>query len=188
MITTSGFDPRRPKPLVLFCVLLMIVGVNSALAQSAKAVAHRSFPSVVLLMMEDSKGQPISLGSGFVVQGGVIATNAHVIRGASRGTAKLIGRPERFELLGVVAADIGRDLVLLEAKGLAGPALPLTDSTKVSIGEEVFAIGNPQGLEGTISQGIVSGIRQIADTEILQITAAISPGSSGGLFLIQRDR
>ena len=161
---------------------------SPAFAQTAKIVAARSFPSIVLLLMEDSKGQPYSLGSGFFVQGNFIATNAHVIKGATRGTAKLIGRPEKGEILGVVAADPLRDLALLQVKGITAPALPIGESGKVSIGEELYAVGNPHGLEGTVSQGIVSGIRKISETEILQITAPISPGSSGGPVLDQQGK
>lgn len=170
--------------------LLAIVGcalfARSVVAQTAKAVAAKSFPSVVLLLMEDSQGQPISLGSGFFVDGGYVAANAHVVRGASRGTAKLIGRPEKGEITGIAATDTARDLVLLAVKGLSGASLPLGKSKNLPVGEEVYAIGNPQGLEGTISQGIVSGMRRVADTEILQITAPISPGSSGGPVLDQK--
>jgi S1-C subfamily serine protease len=170
--------------------LLVIVGgtlfAPLIQAQTAKAVAAKSFPSVVLLLMEDSQGQPFSLGSGFFVEGGYVATNAHVIRGASRGIVKLVGKSDKAEIIGIAAADTERDLVLLAVKGLSGPSLPLGKSKSTTVGEEIYAIGNPQGLEGTISQGIVSGVRRIANTEILQITAPISPGSSGGPVLDQK--
>lgn len=164
------------------CALL----ARSVDAQTAKAVAAKSFPSVVLLLMEDSQGQPVSLGSGFFVDGGYVATNAHVIRGTSRGTVRLVGRPEKGEITAIAAIDTARDLVLLTVKGVSGPSLPIGKSIHITVGEEVYAIGNPQGLEGTISQGIVSGVRRVADTEILQVTAPISPGSSGGPVLNQK--
>jgi hypothetical protein len=94
-----------------------------------------------------------------------------------------VGKPEKAEILGVVAADASRDLVLLQVKGLTAPSLPIGESKNVAIGEEAFVIGNPQGLEGTISQGIVSGLRKVSNMEIIQITAPISPGSSGGPVL-----
>lgn len=164
------------------CSLVM----RSADAQTAKAVATQSFPSVVLVLMDDAKGQPISLGSGFFVPGGYVATNAHVVRGASRGLVRMVGKPDKGEITGIVAMDAARDLVILAVKGVSGPALPLGQSNQIMVGEEVFAIGNPQGLEGTISQGIVSGVRRIANTDILQVTAPISPGSSGGPVLNQK--
>ena len=171
---------------------LFLILVSSALftpsvyGQGAKAIAAKSFPSVVLLLMEDAQGQPISLGSGFFVEGGYVATNVHVVRGASRGTVKLIGKPDKGEIVGIAAVDVARDLVLLTVKDLSAPPLPLGKSKHVTVGEEIYAIGNPQGLEGTISQGIVSGVRRVANTEILQITAPIAPGSSGGPVLDQK--
>lgn len=176
---------RQVRTLFLIVVSSVLV-TPSVYAQTAKAIAAKSFPSVVLLLMEDAQGQPISLGSGFLVEGGYVATNVHVVRGASRGTIKLIGKPEKGEITGIAAVDTARDLVLLTVKGLSGPALPIGKSKHVTVGEEVYAIGNPQGLEGTISQGIVSGVRRVANTEILQITAPISPGSSGGPVLDQK--
>jgi len=173
---------------ILMGLAAAISFLNPAQAQTAKAVAAQSFPSVVLLLMEDSKGQLTSLGSGFFVDGGYIATNVHVVRGAFGGTAKRIGKPEKGEITGIVAIDTARDLVLLSVKGLSSPSLAIRPSKDIAVGEEVYAIGNPQGLEGTISQGIVSGIRRLANTEILQITAPISPGSSGGPVLDQKGR
>ena len=66
---------------------------------------------------------------------------------------------------------------------LALHGLPLGDSSAVEVGEEVYAVGNPEGLEGTFSQGIISGIRRVGDRDLIQITAPISHGSSGGPVL-----
>lgn len=179
---------RFRSAILTLAAVVFPYSVEHVSAQTAKAVAAKAFPSVVLLLMEDARGQPLSLGSGFVIQGGYIATNLHVVRGASRGTAKLIGQPAKAEILGVVAVDPRMDIVLLQVKGLQAPPLPIGDSSRVAVGEEVFAIGNPQGLEGTMSQGIVSGIRKVKDAEVLQITAPISPGSSGGPVLDQQGK
>lgn len=170
---------------------LLLVGASAVFtlnvhAQNARVIATKSFPSVVLLLMEDSQGQPVSLGSGFFVDGGYVATNAHVLRGASRGNVKLVGKPEKGEIVAIAGVDASRDLVVLAVKGITGPPLPISKSRQVAVGEEVYAIGNPQGLEGTISQGIVSGVRNVGGTDVLQITAPISPGSSGGPVLDQK--
>lgn len=152
-------------------------------AQVAREVATESFPSVVLLVMQDQNHQPIALGSGFFVRPGIIATNVHVIRGAVTGYAKLIGRDTKLEVAGVVGFDSAHDLALLSVTGGAAPPLPIGDSGAVQVGDEVFAVGNPEGLEGTFSEGIVSGIRKVGGDRLLQITAPISPGSSGGPVL-----
>lgn len=150
---------------------------------SASIIAKSSFPSVLMLVMEDSIGQPLSLGSGFFVREGIVATNFHVIEGAAGGYAKIIGQELKYDIIGVVGIDNKRDLVLLAIKGAKAPSLSLGDSQQVEIGDEVYAIGNPQGLEGTFSQGIVSSIRQVGLETLFQITAPISPGSSRGPVL-----
>jgi hypothetical protein len=133
--------------------------------------------------MEDANGQPIALGSGFFVRDNVIASNFHVVEGASRGYAKLIGEKTKHDITGLVGVDTVHDLVLLNVTDAKSPSLPFADSRQAAVGDEVFAVGNPQGLEGTFSQGIVSSIRDVESETLLQITAPISPGSSGGPVL-----
>jgi hypothetical protein len=172
-----------------FALVLMLLMLSFALspkagkAQSAREIAQRVFPSVVLLVMEDAKGQPVSLGSGFFVQEDVVATNVHVVEGASRGYAKVVGQKRKLDIAGVFGIDELRDLVLLKLTSGKGSALTIGDDTKMAAGDTVYAVGNPEGLEGTFSQGIISGVRQVESNRLLQITAPISPGSSGGPIL-----
>ena len=171
--------------IFLFSISLSIYAQqgSSLVPLSASIIAKSSFPSVLILVMEDSSGQPLSLGSGFFVKEGIVATNFHVIKGAVGGYAKIVGQELKYDITGVVGIDSKRDLVLLAIKGAKAPSLSLGDSQQVAVGDEVYAIGNPQGLEGTFSQGIVSSIRQVGVETIFQITAPISPGSSGGPVL-----
>ncbi|MDP3001065.1 MAG: trypsin-like peptidase domain-containing protein [Bryobacterales bacterium] len=152
----------------------------AAEAQTARQVAQKAFGSVVLLVTEDSSGQLQSVATGFFVRPGVVATNAHAVDGASAGYVKIVGQRERHRVAGLLGLDTTHDLALLSVSTTSHETLPLADSGAVRVGDEVFAIGNPQGLEGTVSAGIVSGIRKIGQDSLLQITAAISPGSSGG--------
>jgi len=156
---------------------------KSITRQTPQEIAKKSFASVVLLVMEDANGQPVSLGSGFFVRSDIVATNLHVVEDASNGYAKIVGQEKKYDIAGLVGIDQERDLVLLSVTGTKAPSLPLGNSGDVAIGDEIYAIGNPQGLEGTFSQGIVSGIRKIESDTIFQITASISPGSSGGPVL-----
>lgn len=165
--------------LLLFCFVFY------ANAETPQEIAKKSFSSTVLLVMEDSSGNPLSLGSGFFVGKNEIVTNLHVIAGAAKGYAKPIGQKNKLNILGINALDSLHDLVILKVDDSDSPILNLGDSNKVQVGESVYAVGNPQGLEGTFSQGIVSSIRQIDDEKLLQITAPISPGSSGGPVLDQ---
>jgi tetratricopeptide (TPR) repeat protein len=149
-------------------------------AQTGREVAQSAFRSVVVLVAENAKSKPISLGSGFFVRTDVIATNYHVIKGASRLYAKLVGQQGVYRIKEVLTIDKDRDLALLKVAEVTAPVLSLGYNREVAIGDEVFVVGNPEGLEGTFSQGVISGIRSVAGKLYLQITAPISPGSSGG--------
>ena len=168
---------------VLCAVVLIIVGADSANTQTAQSIARKAFGSTVLLVMEDTNGQPLALGSGFFVGAGQIASNLHVVEGAVRGYAKLVGQKRKHDLEGIRAVDPHRDLVVLKIAATGTSMMPLGNSDAVQVGEPVYAVGNPQGLEGTFSQGVVSSIRKVGADKLLQITAPISPGSSGGPVL-----
>ena len=137
--------------------------------------------SVVLVMSFDEHNQPLAIGSGFFVgDGGAVATNFHVIEGAADVRVKTPdGDVSRIQ--NVLGVNLKRDLALLEYPK-SGKPLALSKRLP-EVGEEIAAIGNPKGLEGTLSKGIVSGLRKDDDDVVYQITAPISPGSSGGPIL-----
>ena len=164
-------------------LILLPCGIPAANAQTPQQIAKKAFGSTVLLVMEDANGQPLSIGSGFFVRGGQIATNLHVVEGAARGYAKLVGQKTKYDIEGITAIDPQRDLVILKVSAFGAQVLSLGDSDAVQVGESVYAVGNPRGLEGTFSQGIISSIREVGTDKLLQITAPISPGSSGGPVL-----
>jgi S1-C subfamily serine protease len=151
--------------------------------ESPRQIARDAFPSVVLLLMQDEQGHPVSLGSGFAIREGLVVTNYHVVRGAASGYGRLAGNESKFRIAGTVAVDAEHDLAIVSLAGLKAPSLRLGDSSQVAVGDTVYAIGNPQGLEGTFSQGIVSAIRHVGADTLIQMTAPISPGSSGGAVL-----
>ncbi|MCY4552896.1 MAG: S1C family serine protease, partial [Candidatus Poribacteria bacterium] len=156
-------------------------------------IANKALPSTVLLETEDSNGQSLGFGSGFFVQENEIATNFHVVEGAHKCSVKLFGQSERYTIEEYTAIDVDNDLIILKIKDpdqkiVSTRALSLGDSDIVDIGEVIYALGNPEGLEGTISDGIVSGIRNRDPSQnifytSIQFTAPISPGSSGGAVL-----
>lgn len=169
--------------LLICCGLFLAALPHTSDAQTAQQIAKRVFGSTVLLVMEDASGQPVSLGSGFFVRDGEIASNLHVVEGALRGYAKLVAEKTKYDIEGITGIDPDRDLVLLKISAPRRLPLSLGNSDAVQVGEPVYAIGNPQGLEGTFSQGIVSSIREVGSDKLLQITAPISLGSSGGPVL-----
>lgn len=177
-------EQTKTASLSLLCwALFLFIGASTAQAQNAQDIAKKAFGSTVLLVMEDANGQPLSLGSGFFVRQGEIASNLHVVEGAARGYAKLIGQKPKYDIEGITAVDPERDLVVLKISATGSAALSLGSSEAVQVGDNVYAVGNPQGLEGTFSQGIISSIREVGRDKLLQITAPISPGSSGGPVL-----
>ena len=118
---------------------------------------------------------------------GQVATNHHVIDGMGSGTVELVGETTKHTITEVLGVDRARDLAVIEVSGLRAPVLPLGDSDAVQVGQDVYAVGNPEGLLGTFSPGIISAIRPEGNSlvagKVLQITAPISPGSSGGPVL-----
>lgn len=168
---------------IFLSILLSFIICSSIYPKTASKIAKSSFSSVVLIASQDKYGQPVSYGSGFFVEKDVIATNYHVIKGSSSAFLRIVGKKEKHNIIGYVGIDKSRDLILLKVSAANEPILSMADNRKLEIGDEVFVIGNPLGLEGTFSEGIVSGIRQVDSDTILQITAPISPGSSGGPVL-----
>jgi hypothetical protein len=143
-------------------------------------VAKKVFPKTVMITTQDQNGRPLAIGSGLVLKPGFIISNFHVVEGSGAGFVKVIGDRSKYKILGIVAKDELRDLVILSVDGIATEGATLSQRQTTEVGETVFAIGNPRGLEGTFSQGIVSSVRDLDGLTLLQITAPISPGSSGG--------
>lgn len=163
--------------------LLLFCGITETNAQSPQQIAKKALASTVLLVMEDTNGQPLSLGSGFFVRNDQVATNLHVVKGASRGYARLVSQKTKYNIEGITAVDAERDLIILKVSISGAQVISLGDSDTVQVGSPIYAVGNPRGLEGTFSQGIISSIRKVGIDKLLQLTAPISPGSSGGPVL-----
>lgn len=121
---------KRIKHFVslVFSVFFLSCIVTVATAQTSQQIAQKAFRSTVLLVMEDANGQPLSLGSGFFVGDGQIATNLHVVEGAVRGYAKLVGKETKFNIEGYTAVDEKRDLIILKAVAFGTQAVSLGNS------------------------------------------------------------
>ena len=169
-------------PLVTLIVLLFCP-TSTTPAQTVPEIAEKALAATVYLEMQDSNGKTLGFGSGFFVKPNLIATNYHVIAGASSGTAKLVGKSTTYKIEGRTATSKYDDLVLLKVSVSGINPLPLGNSDAVKIGETVYVAGNPKGLEGTFSDGIISGRHGGPAKGRIQITAPISPGSSGGPML-----
>ena len=178
---------KRKKKLLMQLSLIMLVTVllccTTSNAQTVPQIVEKALDATVSLEMQDGTGAVLRRGSGFFVRSNLIATNYHVIEGAAQGTAKLVDGYKRYTIEGYTAVDKTNDLALLKVTVHDGNPLPLGNSNTVQIGETIYVAGNPIGLEGTISDGIISSRSDRHTKERLQMTAPISPGSSGGPVL-----
>lgn len=169
--------------LSLFACLSLTVWAQQPRRQhalTAREVAAKAFPSVVELLTADASGDLDRQGSGFFVRDNLIATNYHVIKDASVVHARIVGQKNFFTLTRNVWIDADNDLALIEVTGLQGRPLRIGNSNSIRVGDEIYVVGNPKGLDGTFSHGIVSALRA---RDYIQITAPISHGSSGGPVL-----
>lgn len=121
--------------------------------------------------------KPSKQGSGVVIEAARVVTNCHVVAGGGRITVKA-GLAAHSATVRV--ADEERDLCVLDVPGLDAPAVPLGTVANLRVGQRVYAIGAPLGLELTLSEGIVSSLRVVPEGKVIQTTAPVSPGSSGG--------
>ena len=154
---------------------------QSGVLFDVKKLAASTRPAVALVTVLDKTGKPSKLGTGFFVSSdGKLVTNAHVIEGAENAAAKL-ENGATYTIRGVLKAAVDKDLVLLQADAKDVPFLQTNrEASLPEVGSRVAVIGSPLGLEGTVSEGIISGHRTAKkDNQWLQMTAAISPGSSG---------
>ena len=148
-------------------------------------VVQRASPAVVSIKTFDADGEETGIASGFVIRGGRIVTNAHVVEGAARVRVydrddKLLGSADHAEAISTTS-----DLAILPSMAPAAPPIPLA-AAPPEVGESVLAIGAPEGLTNSVSDGIVSAFRVLQGQRVMQITAPLSQGSSGGPVLNRR--
>lgn len=127
------------------------------------------------------------LGSGFFVSPNIVATCYHVIKGCYFATIKSSITHEESDVDGFVAVDLHNDLILLQCRTARSKPLEISNSLP-RIGESIFVIGSPLGLDATLSVGSVSGLRSTEVRNLIQITAPISHGSSGGPVLNEKKK
>src|SRR5687767_9079321 len=169
------------KLVWLLLVVALITPIRVEASQDLlPELVRRIKPSAVAIETFDSRGEKLSRGSGFFIDSDRIVTNRHVIEGAHRAEVHS-STGTVMPVRGVLAVDAEGDIALLKIDPPTPQvrSLPL-DKTSPQEGESVVVIGNPLGLEGSVTNGIVSAVRDIPTFgRIIQITAPISSGSSG---------
>ncbi len=173
---------RTPRYFFVLLILLWpaLLAGEIAAQEYLPELVRRIKPSAVAIEAFDAKGNTVSRGSGFFIAADRIITNRHVIENSSRVEVHL-NSGKKIPVRGVLAVDGEGDLALLQVdapKPLIAP-LPVVRNVPQE-GESIVVVGNPFGLEGSVSNGIVSAVRVISGYgRIIQITAPISSGSSG---------
>ena len=190
---TSAQSKAKEMKSNLNRTLLVVVAMSalcrlSAVAQieqiDLKSLAKKASPAVMLLVISDANGKEVASGTGFLISAdGKLITNYHVVERGTIAVAKA-GNGGLFPVEGVLASDPKNDLAVLKIAGKGLPFLTLSTSNNIEVGARIAIIGSPLGLEGSMSEGIVSAIRDpIEGIRLIQVTAAISPGSSGSPVL-----
>jgi hypothetical protein len=165
------------RTILLLSLICALSPFNQLFSQDASLIYKNTVNSTVTIITDDG-----SQGSGFFVATNIIATNYHVMEGATNASCYLNNSDTEYKIDGYVGIDKSVDLILLKVSTLNKPVIKLAVTT-ASIGQKVYVIGSPQGLPATISDGIISGMRDFEEIKLLQMTASISPGSSGGPVL-----
>jgi len=180
-----------PVTFMLACVPILVAAMGSqahagsqpSSSLSPEEVFTRASPAVVRIEVYDAQLRSVAQGSGFFLSAdGLLATNLHVVEKTSLVTVRMATNAT-LVVKGIAAQDREADLAILKVDGKNLPFLKLAGDEQPNVGTRVYAIGNPQGLTNTLSEGLVSGVREIAGAKVIQTSAAISPGSSGGPLL-----
>ena len=138
-------------------------------------------PAVVTITVYDDLGDELGYGSGFFIGSGKILTNAHVIEDAY--SAEVCSLRKTYEYVTIDKRDDDVDLAVLSVQSAGEPIISLANNTNLGVGQRIIVIGNPLGYERTVSDGLISSIKDAAGFQEIQITAPISGGSSGGPVL-----
>ncbi|HET7231591.1 MAG TPA: serine protease [Longimicrobium sp.] len=145
-----------------------------------RQIAASAHAALLMVHAMSERGDTLGIGTGFVVSAdGMFITNYHVIEEAEKLVVSLLDGG-KYEQVQLIAADPASDLALMKIPATGLRPLRLGSDTRMEVGDKVYVMGNPLGMSGTFSDGMVSGKRPLEGVSMLQISAPISPGSSGG--------
>jgi hypothetical protein len=173
---------RKLPPWLALLVLFVCAPSQVSAEESLPELIRRVKPAVVSVITYNEKGEVAVTGSGFFVRPGQVLTNFHVVEAAARAEIRTFeGKGKTYPVAGLIDVDEEGDLALL---GVEVPAERARVSETTTVmpeeGERIFVIGNPLRLEGSVSDGIISAVREVPSLgKIIQITAPISHGNSG---------
>lgn len=164
------------KQFFILCLTMLITG--TVWAKSPSQIYKDVHPSVFSIYSVDKTTQKrLSFGSAVAVSNSILATNCHILMVGDEAFIEIKGEPHPIQL---AYKNLKYDLCLFKVSGLHLKPVTLRPAADVTIGERVYAIGNPIGLNKSLSQGIISNKHSVRQYPLLQTDASISRGSSGG--------
>ncbi|PYV20445.1 MAG: hypothetical protein DMG27_23015 [Acidobacteria bacterium] len=155
-VISTGRSRRGSMRWVTSCAIGLTLLCPAAGAETPEQVFQRASASVVVVHVSDASGEPVALGSGIVSSPGTVITNCHVAQAGPQLKASHLGKTFAATLQ---YADTDRDLCQLSAPKLDAPSVSLGDSKNLKVGQRVYAVGAPEGLELTLSEGFCAAFR-----------------------------
>jgi len=167
--------------MFILSFFFLLCGRLNSQTLSAEQIYEKVKDAVVMIYAYDYSEELAAQGSGVVLNDkGYVVTNYHVLSGSER--LEIMHGEEIIPYVDIIGIDVEKDILILKIEEKKFPAVKLGDAKELKVGQRVYAIGSPMGFENTISEGIISGLRSYEELSknYIQITASISPGSSGG--------
>jgi hypothetical protein len=170
--------PLKSKARLLLLAVSAGVSINTYALEPDK-IFERAAPSVWVVKTFDTDGQALATGSAVVIAPGRLVTNCHVLKKAKRVQLEKEGKST---LAALEYPDPDRDLCQIRADGVTALPVVIAPTASLKVGQRVYAIGNPRGLELTLTDGILSALRKdkAGQLDAIQTSTPLSPGSSGG--------
>jgi len=169
------------KIILITAYIFIYLSNNYSQTLTAAQIYKKVSGAVVVILAYDYNDELTTQGSGVIINDeGYLVTNYHVL--ADNERVEVMHNKEIIPYSDIIGIDVERDILILKIEKNKIPSIKIGNSKTINIGERVYAIGSPMGFENTISEGIISGLRNYDEFggNFIQITASISPGSSGG--------
>jgi lipoprotein NlpI len=169
---------------LLFIFISFIPYYSFSQDLTADQIFEKVNDAIVVVYTYDFEGDKHAQGSGIILNDkGIVVTNYHLFAGCEK--IELKRKDVVINHSGVIGVNIEKDILILKIEDNNFPNIPVAESDTFKVGQKIYAIGSPLGYENTMSEGIISGLREIGESKksYIQITASASPGSSGGAVL-----
>jgi serine protease Do len=159
--------------------ILLTIWSDLSFALTPEEMFKKLSPSITMVIVYDGTGKPTKIGSAVVIGHESLLTNCHVL---AKGKSIQVKQDNATFGAELVYLDIERDLCQIKARNLRAAPVTLADSDTLQVGQKVYSLGNPKGLELTLGDGLLSSLRRDSKGQLrwIQTSAPISSGSSGG--------